>query len=192
MSDSGASERRERCDAKKRGGDGTCRLPAGHGTDHVGRGYCRRHGGNTPAQETAARNGEVTDAVLAFGLRRDIAAADALVEELHRCAGAVDRIERHMAARILEDPAWEHDREGRAWWVRYDIERERMVKVADTCERLGLIDRQTRVLEQAGEQLATVIRGVVTALGHDLSDPSVQRVVRAQLAAVDGTEGAAA
>lgn len=36
------------CGAKKRQGEGTCRLPAGWGTDHVGRGRCKLHGGCTP------------------------------------------------------------------------------------------------------------------------------------------------
>lgn len=33
------------CGAKKRQGEGTCALPAGWGTDHVGYGRCKLHGG---------------------------------------------------------------------------------------------------------------------------------------------------
>src|SRR3954449_11898711 len=40
-------EPERRCGAHLHGGEGTCRLPAGHGTDHVGWGPCRKHGGNT-------------------------------------------------------------------------------------------------------------------------------------------------
>jgi hypothetical protein len=36
------------CNARTRAG-GTCRLAAGHGTDHVGFGRCRLHAGNTPS-----------------------------------------------------------------------------------------------------------------------------------------------
>ena len=32
---------RKFCGVKKRSGPGTCRLPAGWGTDHVGEGRCR-------------------------------------------------------------------------------------------------------------------------------------------------------
>lgn len=38
-----------KCGAKKRDGSGECcGLPAGWGTDHVGEGRCKLHGGNTP------------------------------------------------------------------------------------------------------------------------------------------------
>ncbi len=40
------SKKRKFCGAKKRSGPGTCRLPAGWGTSHVGEGYCRKHCGN--------------------------------------------------------------------------------------------------------------------------------------------------
>lgn len=36
------------CGAKKRQGDGACQRPAGWGTDHVGDGRCKLHGGSTP------------------------------------------------------------------------------------------------------------------------------------------------
>lgn len=38
-----------KCGAKGRSGR-PCGLPAGHGTDHVGEGRCRRHGGATPVK----------------------------------------------------------------------------------------------------------------------------------------------
>lgn len=36
------------CSAKKRQGSGRCRQPAGWGTNHVGSGRCKLHGGATP------------------------------------------------------------------------------------------------------------------------------------------------
>jgi len=38
----------EHCEAKKKQGDGTCTKPAGWGTDHVGFGNCKLHGGASP------------------------------------------------------------------------------------------------------------------------------------------------
>jgi hypothetical protein len=45
----------------------TCSLPAGWGTDHVGVGRCKLHGGNTPNHRTAARLklAELTDPAIA-------------------------------------------------------------------------------------------------------------------------------
>jgi hypothetical protein len=38
----------QRCGAKTR--NGNCKLPAGHGTNHVGQGRCKLHGGNNPVK----------------------------------------------------------------------------------------------------------------------------------------------
>ena len=42
-----APAKRSKCGAKKRSG-GKCQQPAGWGTDHVGQGKCKLHGGATP------------------------------------------------------------------------------------------------------------------------------------------------
>lgn len=47
---------RKLCGAKRRNGEGTCRLIAGHGTTHPGYGRCKYHGGNTPSSREAAAN----------------------------------------------------------------------------------------------------------------------------------------
>jgi hypothetical protein len=41
------------CGAQRRSG-GTCRKPAGSGTNHLGYGACKLHGGCTPAANTYA------------------------------------------------------------------------------------------------------------------------------------------
>lgn len=43
-----------KCGAKKRMSEGTCGMHAGWGTDHVGYGRCKRHGGNTVTHRMAA------------------------------------------------------------------------------------------------------------------------------------------
>lgn len=47
MTDEGQGEGRQTCGARKRNGTGTCGRPAGWGTDHVGVGSCKLHGGST-------------------------------------------------------------------------------------------------------------------------------------------------
>lgn len=42
------------CGARRRQGDGVCRRPAGAGTNHVGFGRCKLHGGATPNHDLAA------------------------------------------------------------------------------------------------------------------------------------------
>jgi hypothetical protein len=54
--DDAAGHERAYCGGKlKPPRTGTCRLPAGHGTSHVGIGRCRRHGGSTPTHQASAR-----------------------------------------------------------------------------------------------------------------------------------------
>jgi len=51
MSDLQQKESDERCNARKTDGSGHCQHAAGWGTDHVGQGRCKLHGGNTETQE---------------------------------------------------------------------------------------------------------------------------------------------
>lgn len=89
----------DRCTAHNRAG-----LPCGQ---HPIRGgsVCKSHGGRAPQTRRKAdkrrAEAEAVAAVAKFGLRRDIAPADALLEEVGRAAGMVDYYE----AKILElDP----------------------------------------------------------------------------------------
>lgn len=99
------------CGARKREkdsgqfGDRTCPQPRGWGTDHVGYGRCKWHGGNTPAGRkyaaVARAEAEVTktrDAMRFFGARVAIDPADALLEELQRSAGIVRWLEEAIGA----------------------------------------------------------------------------------------------
>lgn len=48
------------CGAKRENGT-TCRLVAGWGTDHLGEGHCRKHGGNHPAHKAKLERERDTD-----------------------------------------------------------------------------------------------------------------------------------
>lgn len=73
------------CGARTRSG-GTCGKTAGWGTEHVGIGRCKLHGGCTPTQVKTARAEQARQAVAAFGLPLDVEPHEALREELHRAA----------------------------------------------------------------------------------------------------------
>lgn len=69
------------CGAKLRGDrEGTCKRPAGAGTDHVGIGYCKNHGGSTPTHKSHALAVQAEREVSKWGARRDISAAEAMLE----------------------------------------------------------------------------------------------------------------
>ncbi|GEM_PF-7052880 len=78
-----------RCGARTRSG-GNCRLPAGHGTGHVGIGRCRLHGGSTPTHERAAERRQAEAAARRLGLDLDdISPGEALAREIARSAALV-------------------------------------------------------------------------------------------------------
>ncbi len=88
--DAGRHDRRRFCGARKRQGEGTCTRPAGWGTDHVGFGTCKLHGGTTPGGRKAAAKQEAVEKVALFGARRDVHPAEALLELVQWTAGEVD------------------------------------------------------------------------------------------------------
>ena len=72
MSDLEAKEPDEKCNAVKTDGSGHCQQPAGFGTDHVGHGRCKYHGGSTPNQEKniiGELEDAAEDAAIAYKLR---------------------------------------------------------------------------------------------------------------------------
>ena len=72
-----------RCGAKKHQGDGTCTQVAGWGTDHVGEGPCKLHGGSTRSVAKGSRLRLVERKARAvmetYGLPIETSPADALL-----------------------------------------------------------------------------------------------------------------
>lgn len=192
MSNATVAAGRERCGAKLRSGDGTCKLPAGHGTDHVGTGRCRRHGGKTQSHVVAARNTEAKRAVQTYGLPREIDPHAALLEELHRTAGHVAWLQQLV--RDLNDTDLKQRSPGKGgtlfeapavWLELYDRERKHFADVAKTCIGVGIAERQVRLAEQQGLMIATVLRGVLSELGV-ADHPEAPAAVRRHLMLVAG------
>lgn len=78
------------CGGKLRQGEGTCRKQAGWGTPHKGVGRCRLHGGNTSSHVVAGQRAMASAQVARLGLPREVDPHQALLEEVHRCAGAIE------------------------------------------------------------------------------------------------------
>lgn len=184
------------CGAKTRAG-GQCQRPAGWGTDHVGAGKCKLHGGRTPSGRKAAQRIQAVEAVASYGLPREIDPHSALLEELHRTAGHVAWLADLIGAGVLSK---ENNPTGRrrtikldqptlagdipsVWVQLYHEERKHFAAVAKTCIAVGIEERRVLIAEQQGSLLAQVIRGVLTDLG--VADrPEVPSVVRRHLTLV--------
>lgn len=97
--DTGYGHGKPKCGAKlSKGKPGTCRRPAGWGTEHVGIGACKLHGGKTSSHIKAAKTEQARRDVELFAARRDIRPAEALLELVQWTAGEVD----YWRARVRE------------------------------------------------------------------------------------------
>lgn len=137
-------------------------LPCGNKPIRGGS-VCSTHGGSAPqvrakAEERLLHRRAVLEAET-LGLPREIDPHTALLEELHRTAGAVQWLGAVVADLERGKVA------GDSVYVRlYADERDRLVKVAKTCVDVGIEERRVRLAEQAGAQLAAVVRAVLDRL----------------------------
>lgn len=186
------------CGAKRRQGDpevggGVCRLPAGWGTEHVGIGRCKLHGGTTPAQVKHVNGQKAAAAVVTFGLPVDVDPQTALLEEVHRTAGHVAWLGQKVAeldeADLKQLDMSERFEKPAVWVEMYERERAHLVKVAATCISAGIAERQVRLAEDQGRQLADVLRNVIGDVFRLLGEAGIEvdvlvRVQREQVPVV--------
>lgn len=177
--------RRDRplCGGQRRQAEGTCTRPAGWGTPHAGTGRCKLHGGSTRNHVTSAERAIAAQAVVTYGLPREIDPRDALLEEVHRTAGAVAYLAEQVRGLEPTDLVWGRTEEAdqqatefpgtnvkreakpNIWLVLYQQERKHLVDVCRVAIAAGIEERRVRLAESMGAQLAGVLRAVLDGLG---------------------------
>ena len=165
------------CGSPKRQGPGTCTRPAGWGTSHVGVGRCKLHGGSTPTHEKHAEKVQAEAAVVKYGLPRTVDPATALLEEIHRTAGAVAWLDQQVTAMTTVDP-------GDPLVELYARERKHLAAISRDAIALKIAEREVLVAQAYGEQMVTLMRLFFTALaveGLALEDPRVSAAMRTAL-----------
>lgn len=187
--------------------DGRCAAKVGTGycEKHpmTGQLRCGTHGGRAPQAIAAAtrRQQEARAAVLAttYGLPVEIDPVDALLGELWRTQGAVLWLEAQI--RALEPAAL-------TWGVTevaqvhasqfagtnrteaagitpllevYLRERKHLAQLSKDCVTVGIELRMEQRIKTIGQDFHDLVTRVVTALGHDVADPDVSRLIVASL-----------
>lgn len=187
----GERDDRRRCGAIYKGRP-PCKLPAGWGTSHVGIGRCKLHGGCTPGQVAAAQREVARRAVVTYGLPLEVDPRDALLAEVHRCAGAVAWLAQRVgdldettlvAGGAFDGPS--------PWYVLLMRERRHAREVYRDAITAGIEERRIRLAEQQGAMLAAVITDIVTALGHNPTEPRTAAIITGSIQRIIGIEGAA-
>lgn len=174
------------CTAKSKRSGERCRRTAMKGST-----VCPMHGGKSPgALAKAAENLatiEAEKAARTFGLPVEVNPHDALLQELHRTAGAVQWLGALVGGLDRDDIAWgkvketrgqqlERGAENGTTWTSaphayvqlWQTERKHLVDVSKACITAGIEERRVRLAESAGQQLASVVRAVLDRL--ELSD----------------------
>lgn len=183
-------ESKPKCSGKRSNGEPCGKWPM------AGQRVCNTHGGSSPqAKAAAARRLQVADAeqaVVTFGLPREIDPRDALLEEIYRTAGAVDWLHQQVLRLEAEEITWGKAEEVEkqagefpgvdttrkaavnVWVELWQKERKHLVDVSKAAIAAGLEERRVRLAEQQGSLLAGVIKAILGDL--DLSPEQVARV----------------
>lgn len=152
-----------------------CRLGAGHGTDHVGFGFCKFHGGSTP---NGAKHAAKIQAVAAAA-GTEVEPHDALLHSLGQQHG----IAEFFASKVAELADDQVVTKGELHhWIRFweDANRAR-AQLAKVAIDAGVDERRIRLEEALVSQLANAIDGLLTALGvrdHPDAPAAVERAFR--------------
>jgi len=168
-----------KCGAKKK--DGTpCKRPAGSGTEHVGVGTCRHHGGSTPnanqnAALVTARSYMDADAPLP-----DVSAIDALLYCVQRASQRAMYARRMLRKTVGDNGLLDEallDADGRPVpWARVEAEMLRdLGRFSKMALDAGVAERQVRIAERVGQSITAALEGALQNV--DLPDGVRSQVV---------------
>jgi hypothetical protein len=166
-----------RCSGKRSNGQ-----PCGKWPMH-GQRVCNTHGGSSPQAKAAAERriqaAQAEQAVITYGLSREIDPRDALLEEVYRAAGVVDFLRDQVQMLTADQVVWGkveevektagefpgvdviHKAAVNVWVELYAQERRHLVNVCKTAIQAGIEERKVRLAEQQGALLAGVIKNIL-------------------------------
>lgn len=181
-------EDKPRCGAQKRQGapGETCTFVAGWGTDHVGTGRCRLHGGNTRNQRTAARTQQAEQEARALLAELEVPAVDNPFTALARLAGQIVAWQETMAGivnRLGERLRYESavgTEQLRAEIALYERAMDRSAQVLGMIARLNIEDRMARVSERQAEIVVSAIEAALASAGVTGREADAARKVAAR------------
>ncbi|GAA0494873.1 hypothetical protein Ade02nite_19570 [Paractinoplanes deccanensis] len=179
-----------KCSGKRSNGEPCTKWPM------KGQRVCNTHGGSSPQAKAAAerrlRTANAEQAVVTFGLPREVDPRDALLEEVYRAAGVVDFLRDQVQKLTADEVVWgkaeevekqagefpgidvTHKASVNVWVELYARERKHLVDVCKAAIQAGIEERKVRVAEQQGALLAGVIKAILGDL--DLTPEQAARV----------------
>jgi len=180
----GACHGRRLCGASKRQGTGSCRKPAGWGTDHPGHGSCRLHGGATRNGRKAAESAALEEQARAALARLDVRPVEDPLTELQMLAGQAVAWKNAVAGLVNGLPSLRYSSGEGSEQLRSEValwERalDRCEKVLTAMARLNIDERLAKVSEEQARIVACAVR----AAFHDIGlSAEVQQALRPRIA----------
>lgn len=153
-----------------------CRNRAGKGTDHVGVGYCDRHGGNTPGLRAHAAKLAALAAMPPTGGEVDVNPLDALLYTVRRAAGLALWYRAKLEAASLEGANPE------PWATLEAKSLADLNRWGKAAVDAGVAERLVRAAEHSAERLAGGLEAMFAAMaqmGVDLTPEARAAAVRA-------------
>jgi hypothetical protein len=154
-----------RCGAKLRQRDGTCRLPAGWGTDHPGHGNCRKHLGNT----ANGRKHGLTEQARAELARLDLPPVEDPLSELAAVTRQVLAWKDAWAAKVNALSSVRYETEGgeqlRAEIAVWERALDRCERFLTAMARLNIDERLARITETRATAIIIVFTAALDAAG---------------------------
>lgn len=149
----------EPCAASTRSG-GKCKKQAGWGTEHLGTGRCKLHGGSTPNHQKKA----ALDTAKIMGEEMDVEPHEALLScvritagEVAYCSALVAELEKATVFTMLGEQLniWIQVRQKAVF---------ALAKYSKMALDAGVAERQVQLAERYGEMLAELIGGILGEL----------------------------
>ena len=150
------------CGAKKTQG-GTCQQPAGLGTNHLGHGHCKFHGGATPNGEKAGAKAELN----AMAERLPVTPSEAVVGTLELVAGQLAYATLKVGE-LGEDEMFVSSIAGKVphhWIQMQGSLQERIVKFAGAAASMGVAERKVDLLEAQTQMMGQLLESVMKEVG---------------------------
>lgn len=164
------------CGARTRSG-GKCKRRAGFGTDHVGYGNCKSHGGSTPSGRQAAAREELAGFMASAAPLMDADPIEALLYCVRRASGMAAWL--RLKCQGVEDAQELKDGELNVWGRLESEALDRLARFSKMALDAGVAERRVRLAEQVG---ALIAQAMEQALAEEGLPPAVQARVAQRVA----------